>query len=214
MQNPSAFRTIIFISLSIVISTLFFYSSVPKVTADSISQHSRVYSTAQSFVKSKDQFASKKFYSGAESADIRAVVFDEYFRRHNSPLLGYGQIFVDACVEYGAPKDCTIVVAIARNESRLCTYSISAQMHNCWGFGGGGADRRSYESFNDAIFKVTNVLAYQYGYEYMIDPRKMERTFCGPDAECVGWGSSILFFMEEINNLSIELGYGSLYDLR
>lgn len=214
MQNPSNLRVIFFLVFAISLFGLFFYPSSTQVTAESISYVKTNFDYAESTLGTTAPLSKTNLYSGSISADIRAVVFDEYFKRHNSPLLGYGQIFVDACTEYEAPKDCTIVVAIARNESRLCTYSISAQMHNCWGFGGGGTNRRSYDSFNDAIFKVTNVLAYQYGYEYMIDPRKMERTFCGPDAECTGWGSSILFFMEEINNLSIELGYGSLYDLR
>ncbi len=142
--------------------------------------------------------------------DKRAYILDQYFKSYNSPLYGYGQIFVNACDKYGAPKDCTTVAAIARNETMLCTYHNSAQMHNCWGFGGGGVHRQSFDSFEQAIDKVTDVLVNQYGVVYMQDPSKMEKIFCGTQDECIGWGGKIKLFMNEINAYSIQLNQGPL----
>jgi hypothetical protein len=151
-------------------------------------------------------------YSGAISNDIRINVLEKYFE--GSPLSGTANLFVEACDHFGAPKDCTTVAAIAKHETDLCRYYTSAQTHNCWGFGGPGVYRVKFNSFKEGIFKVTDVLVNQYGIEYMLDARKMEKVFCGPQDECIGWGSRINFFMDQINKLSIQMGYPSLYSLR
>jgi hypothetical protein len=148
------------------------------------------------------------------SLDKRAYILDQYLKANNSPLYGYGQTFVNACDKYGAPKDCMVVVAIARNESNLCKYYGSAEMHNCWGFGGGGSYRMNFGSFEESIDRVTNVLVNQYGIQYMNNPSLMERTFCGDEPGCTGWGNKIKHFMNDINAYGDSLGLGSLYSLR
>lgn len=146
--------------------------------------------------------------------DKRAFVLDLYFLENNSPLYKTGEIFSEYCDYYGAPKDCIIVAAIAKHETNLCKYQYSSEMYNCWGFGGGEGHRITFNSFRESIERVTSVLAEQYGYRYMVDPRLMETTFCGPQDECIGWGNRVLSIMNDINNFSIAKGYGSLYDLR
>lgn len=152
--------------------------------------------------------------SNIDVLDKRAYVFDQYFLANNSPLYGLGSYFVQKCDEYGSPKDCITIVAIARNESNLCKYSSSAEMHNCWGFGGGGSYRIKFNSFEESIDRVSRVLMQGYGAQYMIDPTLMEGTFCGPQDECKNWGRSIKFFMRQIEQFSISLGVGSLIELR
>lgn len=150
-----------------------------------------------------------------ETKDWRAYVLDEYFRVNNSPLVGTGQIFIDACNESGAPKDCTTAAAIARAETNLCKYYNSASYYNCWGFGGGGPHRRYFTNWVDSIHLVTGVLAHQYGEKYMINPSLMERTFCGWEAGCTNWGNRVKFFMREISDFSKELGFEkTLFELR
>ncbi len=148
--------------------------------------------------------------SGISTIDRRAYVLDEYFNRNNSPLYGTGQVMVDACEKYGAPSDCLIVAAIARNESNLCKYSYSADMHNCWGYGGGGVYRMTFSSFEESIDRVTRTLMEGYGPQYINDPSLMETTFCGNEPGCTNWGNKIKHFRSEINDLAIELGVGSL----
>ncbi|MDZ4840107.1 MAG: hypothetical protein SGJ04_08885, partial [Bacteroidota bacterium] len=145
--------------------------------------------------------------------DERAYVFDQYFLANNSPLYGYGKLFVEKCDQYNAPKDCITIIAIARNETNLCKYSISAEMHNCWGFGGGGEHRLYFESFEASIDRVSKVLMEGYGRPYMENPSLMEGTFCGPQDECRNWGNSIKFFMKQIDEFGKSLGI-NLMDLR
>jgi hypothetical protein len=148
---------------------------------------------------------------GITYKDRRAYVLDLYFKSFNSPLYGKGQAFVDSCERYGAPNDCILVAAIAKNETMLCTYKFSAEMHNCWGFGGPDSYRMRFNSFEEGIDRVTDVLVNQYGLRYMIDPRLMEDTFCGTeDPLCANWGNQIISIRSQINNYAIELGVGSL----
>jgi hypothetical protein len=72
----------------------------------------------------------------------------------------------------------------------------------------------SFASYQDMIDNATNVLVNQYGSRYMLNPILMEGVFCGPQAECEGWGARILYFMEEIDTFSESLGFGRLSALR
>lgn len=154
------------------------------------------------------------FTATVKDFDKRTFVLDQYFLINDSPLYGAAKYFTDACNRYNAPKDCTVVAAIAMNETHLCKYHNSAEMKNCWGFGGPDIHRITFKSFEEGIDRVTDVLANQYGYEYMINPSLMERTFCGWEPGCTNWGNGIKRFMDEINNLSKDLGMGDLYSLR
>jgi hypothetical protein len=144
--------------------------------------------------------------SNAIFLDKRAYVLDMYFKHNNSPLYGKGQVFVDACDRYGAPRDCVAVVAIAYNETHLCKYPGSAEMFNCWGFGGGGQHRMTFSSFEESIDRVTKVLVQQYGIKYMNDPSLMEHTFCGWEPGCYGWGNKIKYFMNNIRTYARDMG--------
>lgn len=156
----------------------------------------------------------ERFVINAITVDFRAIVFEEYLRRNNSPLVGLGEVFAESCIKYDAPKDCTVVLAIAAAETHLCKYPPSQKQKNCWGFGGSGANRYIFNNYEEGIDLVTRRLVYSYGHEYMIDPNKMEMVFCGNRPSCAVWGERVVFFMNQINNLAIELGYGSLYSLR
>ena len=146
--------------------------------------------------------------------DPRAYVFEEYFRRNNSPMQGTGEIFVNNCIKYQMPRDCITIVAIARAETDLCKYGGSDSYFNCWGFGGGGIYRMRFTSWEESIDRVSRSLAWSYGERFILDPRRMERTFCGWEPGCTGWGARVLFFVNEIDRLGVELGVGSLLAMR
>jgi len=154
------------------------------------------------------------FSVDTSTKDFRAFVFDEYFRVNNSPLYGTGQIFVDKCIQYNAPKDCMIVVAIAQAETDLCKYFNSAEMYNCWGFGGPDQYRIRFNNFYEAIDRVYYSLVFYYGIRYILQPSLMQNTFCGNGPECVNWANNVLFAQNQINNFAIQLGFPSLYSLR
>lgn len=146
--------------------------------------------------------------------DVRAYILDQYFLAHQSPLYLYGEKMVEACDYYNGPKDCTILAAIARNESYLCNYKGSLEMKNCWGFGGGGEHRRTFSDFTEAIYKITDVLVNQYGKRYIEDPVLMQDTFCGSEPGCEKWGENIKYFTKEINDFGLALGLKSILSYR
>lgn len=148
----------------------------------------------------------EKVSSDVGFTDPRAYVLDQYFKANNSPLYGTGRLFVEACDRHGAPRDCTTVAAIARAETDLCKYGISATYYNCWGFGGGGKYRMKFNSWEESIDLVTSRLVHNYGESYMIDPSKMERTFCGWEAGCTNWGKRVKFFINEISQYALKVG--------
>lgn len=155
-----------------------------------------------------------KYNSNITTKDKRVYVLDEYFRINQSPLYGTAQIMVDKCEQYGAPKDCIFLAAIARNETDLCKYHNSFEMLNCWGFGGGGVYRIKFNSWEEVIDRITSVLTQQYGNIYIINPSLMERTFCGDEPGCTNWGNKIKQFVTEIDNFGISLGVGSILSMR
>jgi len=155
-----------------------------------------------------------QYHSNITTKDKRVYVLDEYFRINQSPLYGTAQIMVDKCEQYGAPSDCIILAAIARNETDLCKYHNSFDMMNCWGFGGGGIYRITFNSWDEVIDRITSVLTQQYGNAYIINPSLMERTFCGDEPGCTNWGAKIKGFAAEIDNFGISLGVGSILNMR
>lgn len=144
--------------------------------------------------------------SNAIFIDKRAYVLDRYMQDHGSPLAGKGQVFVDACDRYGAPRECITTVAIAYNETHLCKYPGSAEMFNCWGYGGGGIYRMTFSSYEEGIDIVTKALTKYYGNKYIEDPSLMDGTFCGNEPGCNGWGNKIKYFMNNIRQYARDLG--------
>jgi len=140
--------------------------------------------------------------------DYRAVVLDEYFKRNDSPLYGYGTVFVEKCNQYGAPFDCTTLPAIAWVETRLCGFSFSHDQRNCWGFGGSGPNRIWFDDYEDAIDLITDRLVNAYGPQYMVNPESMQHVYCG--AHCNAWGPAVQEMRYTINALAIEMGYPPL----
>lgn len=150
-----------------------------------------------------------------ELLDVRAYILDQYFAANNSPLYGTGKIFVDACNNYGAPRDCVVTAAIARAETDLCKYFTSASYYNCWGYGGGGANRIIFSSWEQSIDRVTRTLVQNYGIESMNNPTLMEKVFCGSEPGCTGWGERVKYHMRQISEFPKSIGFSfSLFDLR
>ncbi len=156
----------------------------------------------------------KDFSFQIYKTDYRALVIDYYLEINDSPLAGLGRKFVESCDKYGAPADCTVVVGIAKAETDLCRYGPSQQQKNCWGFGGSGPNRYIFKTYSDGIDLVTDRLVNGYGPYYMINPNAMEMTYCGNRPSCATWGEKVQSAMNELNSLSIQLGYTPLYSLR
>ncbi len=157
---------------------------------------------------------SSKLANSFSTTDIRIYVLEEYFRANNSPLAGTAKLFVEACDKYGAPSDCIGIVAIAKHETDLCKYYTSAQMYNCWGWGGAGVNRIRFESFEQSIDVVTSQTMKYYGAPFLTDFRNGQDFFCGRQDECIGWGDRVNRIARQIDDFSEGLGVGRLTNLR
>jgi hypothetical protein len=137
--------------------------------------------------------------------DYRARVLDLYFKKNQSPLYGFGSFFVAACDKYGAPKDCTLLPAIGQVETGLCHTASSQKQHNCWGYGGSGANRIIYPNYDQAIDEITRRLILGYGKDFFNDPEIGELAYCG--AHCNTWGDKVKVYQQAIKNLAKANGY-------
>jgi hypothetical protein len=140
--------------------------------------------------------------SSFRSQTYHGYLFDRWLESKGSPLAGHGEDFVQACRQYGAPEDCTLLLGIAKVETNYCLTDISAQQFNCWGFGGSGPNRILYDSFEESIDEITRRLMTGYGAYFFRDPRNGGLVYCG--AHCVNWGTyvrseqnSLKFFLRE-----------------
>lgn len=143
--------------------------------------------------------------------DFRIKVLDTYFERGKSPLQGYGKDFLKACEKYGAPYDCTLLPAIGYIETRNCTLAASDRQKNCWGWGGAGENRVIFKDYPTAIDHVTQKLMTIpfYKTEFFNDPVYAQYYYCGQ--HCDKWGTYVQQARQDINNLSVELGYRKLF---
>lgn len=207
---------LVFSSLILVVSTASLFASNYYLLADQVPQFENLVLSSDLSLDLKTE--NPKVFSvqsNIDAKDRRGYVLDQYFKKYNSPLYGYGSVFVSACDKYKAPQDCITVAAIAKHETNLCNYKYSAEMFNCWGFGGADGHRRQFSSFEDGIYTVTQVLVNEYGIKYMINPSLMEKTFCGTiDPLCEGWGGRVKAIMNDINEFSKSINMGDLYSLR
>lgn len=147
---------------------------------------------------------SSKFYN----SNYRAYVFDMYFEKFDSPLVGHGQNFVDACESYGAPDDCLLMVAIAKAETNLCNTPGSDAQKNCWGFGGSGTNRIVWPNYETSINEVTRRVMEGYGTRFFNDANNGELFYCG--AHCSKWGDVVNGYKAEINEFGVSLGFPSM----
>lgn len=214
MQSKKKLFNIILITSWIVFTISFFSVGVNGFSSsfniDNLGQD--LFNKSESSILG--EFDNSQPYSKLNYQDKRAYIIDQYFLKNQSPLYLQGNNIVEACINFNAPKDCTIIAAIAKNETDLCNYYNSFEMKNCWGFGGGGVHRRTFNSFEEAIFTITDVLVNQYGNRYIIDPTLMQSTFCGSEPGCENWGSKIKYFVNEIDTFGKNLGLGSILDYR
>ncbi len=140
---------------------------------------------------------------------FQAYLFDKYFQSMNSPLAGHGKNFVNACRKYGTPKDCTLLLAIAKVETNYCKAGLSLEQKNCWGFGGSGPNRILYESFEESIDEVTRRVKEGYTNRFFEDPNYGALSYCG--SHCTSWARHVQSERYRIRSFFEANGYKNLF---
>jgi hypothetical protein len=184
---------------------LIFYPLINQVEA----QESPKYSIKVSKKFTQEQTVGKVIVNN--DYDFRIKVLDTYFERGKSPLKGYGKDFLKACEKYGAPYDCTLLPAIGYIETRNCTLAASDRQKNCWGWGGAGENRvvlPNYPTANDNVTQKLMTIPF-YKTEFFNNPVYAQYYYCGQ--HCDKWGTYVQQARQDINNLSVELGYRKLF---
>lgn len=191
----------------IVIGFLFIRQPVEqKIHGAQSIDYSREYKTNKPKSSSQVQgLTNETVFITISEYNYKAWIFDEFFKANNSPLTGHGEDFVEACIKYGAPSDCTLLPAIAKVETNLCKTDISAEQYNCWGFGGSGENRIIYKSFEESIDSITSRLMQGYGENFFNDPEIGELAYCG--SHCSSWGNHVKGVQDDIKELAASKGY-------
>jgi hypothetical protein len=140
---------------------------------------------------------------------FQAYLFDKYLQQIDSPLAGFGKDFVNACRKYDTPKDCTLLLAIAKVETNYCKAGLSLEQKNCWGFGGSGPNRIIYKNFEESIDEVTRRVKEGYTNRFFEDPNYGALSYCG--SHCTSWASHVQSERYRIKAFFEENGYSNLF---
>ena len=140
-------------------------------------------------------------------SDYRVLTLNKYFAKYNSPLAGYGALFVEMCDKYKLPYDCTLIPAIAYAETKLCTLANSASIFNCWGWGGSGSNRSVYKSYQDSIEAMSKNLMNGYG-KILSQPDLIVDHYCG--GHCETWAPAVKGQQKAIKDLAKQMGFPAL----
>ena len=89
--------------------------------------------------------------------DARVGKVATLLQDYNSPLAQYSSLIVNLADKYGI--DYRLVPAIALQESTGCKRMVKGVTYNCWGFGIYGKKKTSFDSYEEAIDRVTRYFA-------------------------------------------------------
>lgn len=92
-------------------------------------------------------------------SDIRVANLKYFFRKYNSPLYDYSEIFVKHADQNGF--DYRLLPAIAMQESTLCKF-IPINSYNCWGWGIYGNKVTRFASYEEAIDTISRGIKKEY----------------------------------------------------
>ncbi len=131
-----------------------------------------------------------------ETQEARVGVLESFFKRYNSPLLGYSQKIVEIADQYSL--DWRLIPAIAMQESNLCK-KIPKNSHNCWGFGIYSGKVTKFDNYNQAIEAVTKTLARDYKEKRgLTEPHEIVTRYTPGNTG--SWANGVNFFMDKIQS--------------
>ncbi len=109
--------------------------------------------------------------------DIRVANLKYFFRKYNSVLYDYAEVFITAADKY--QFDYRLLPAIAMQESNLCKY-IYEGSHNCWGWGIYGGKVTRFASYEEAIETISKGIKLYYIDKGLTTPEEIMRKYTPP----------------------------------
>jgi len=159
-----AFFVLTPVAIATSIFSLFSLRDASKVTSEIVKESSeplvlshQVTSGAQVFASLPSSIPSISGSVGVE--DARPEIVRKYLEDYNSPLEPYAEAIVAAADKYSL--DYRLLTAIAQQESNLCKV-IPPGSHNCWGWGIHSQGTLYFDSYEEAIFTVSEGLKENY----------------------------------------------------
>lgn len=131
--------------------------------------------------------------------DMRVLKLEAYFKKYNSPLAPYADIFVEQADEHAL--DWKLVASIAGLESTFGKF-IPQGSYNAWGWGipTGTSRGLGFTDWEEGIATVSKGLKQRYVDRGLITPDQMGRIYAASPT----WASRIYYFMNEIEKQEIE----------
>lgn len=208
-RHSNIYSFVLPLFIALLLSFITFELVVKKTTTNFVKPSNSNYATDNSFLGLIMITPPESVRIDVTARDYRAVVIDEYFKKYNSPLLGYADLLVAMCDKYGYPNDCTLLPAIAYTETKLCTQNITAKQFNCWGWGGSGENRVIFKDFDEAISVISQRMSYGYS-AILHSPESISRTYCG--AHCGTWSDAVLDQQASLQRMARDMGLSKLGD--
>jgi len=135
------------------------------------------------------------FKTAIDKQDARPVLVRNYLEKYNSPLAKYADYIVQISDEKGI--DFRWVVAISMAESGGC-HHIPYQSNNCWGYGIYGDQVVEFDSLQEGITKVAELIA-GYHAKGAHTPEEVMRWYAPPSVAKGGpWAKTINYVFTQM----------------
>lgn len=138
---------------------------------------------------------SQKVYAN-QSRDIRVETLKKFFSDINSPLKDHSEEIVRQADINGI--DYALVPAISMQESNGCK-TIPYDSYNCWGFGIYGSKITRFDSYEQAIARVSKIIKESYIKNGLTNPTLLEDRWAPPSRG--NWSYAVNYFISQIHNL-------------
>jgi hypothetical protein len=125
--------------------------------------------------------------------DARIATLQQFLKKYNSALENYAEDIVAAADKYGL--DFRLIPAIGMQESNLCK-KAPKDSHNCWGFGIYGGKVTKFDSYPEAIDKVSKTLAMEYKGNGLDTTEEIMARYTPSNKG--DWAKSVNYFMKQL----------------
>jgi len=126
-------------------------------------------------------------------ADARPEIVKRFFKKYNSPLQNFAQNIVDAADKYDL--DWRILPAIAIKESGGCRV-IPQESYNCWGWGIHSKGTLKFNSYEEAIEKVSSGIRQEYLSKGFVSIEQIMKKYAHPASTT--WAEDVLGYMSQM----------------
>lgn len=135
----------------------------------------------------------KQFLVEFQTNDIRVANLKFFFRKYNSPLYDFANLFVSDADKY--QFDYRLLPAIAMQESNLCIH-IYEGSYNCWGWGIYGNKVTRFDSYSEAIETISKGIKRDYIDQGLTTPEEIMQKYTPPSTG--SWAFGVNTFLKII----------------